>query len=83
MSMTVDLGALEPVLDELVANGRYGSRNEVLKTGVRLLQQQEAKLMALKAKVQLGLDDIAAGRVVDVDEAFDAVEQRLGLTADE
>ena len=33
MTMTVELGALEQVVDRLVRDGRYGSKSEVLRTG--------------------------------------------------
>ncbi|HET9639843.1 MAG TPA: hypothetical protein VFP12_11615 [Allosphingosinicella sp.] len=40
-------------------------------------REREAHLTALRAAVQRGLDDVAAGRVVDLDEAFDQVEAML------
>ena len=38
---------------------------------------REARLAALRAAIQLGIDDGNAGRVVDLDEAFDQVEAML------
>lgn len=37
----------------------------------------EARLAALRAAIQRGIDDGKAGRVVDLDEAFDQVEAML------
>ncbi|WAC60512.1 type II toxin-antitoxin system ParD family antitoxin [Brevundimonas sp. SL130] len=68
MTMTVELGALEQVVDNLVKQGRYGSKSEVLRTGVRLVQEHEARLAALLGKLQEGIDDADAGRVHTIDE---------------
>lgn len=76
MTMTVELGALEAVVERLVKEGRYGSKSEVLRTGVRLVEEREAKLAELKALLQVGLDDIAAGRVHDAEEVFREIEDR-------
>ena len=38
---------------------------------------REARLAALRAAIQRGIDDGGAGRVVDLDEAFDQVEAML------
>jgi predicted transcriptional regulator len=37
----------------------------------------EARLASLRAAIQRGIDDGEAGRVVDLDEAFDQVEAML------
>lgn len=76
MTMTVELGALEAVVERLVKEGRYGSKSEVLRTGVRMVEEREAKLAELKALLQVGLDDIAAGRVHDAEDVFREIEDR-------
>jgi antitoxin ParD1/3/4 len=42
-----------------------------LREGVRLVQEREARLRELKAKFQLGSDDVEAGRVKPIGEVFD------------
>ena len=43
MTMSVDLGErLEAFVNELVASGRYNSKCEVLREGLRLVQDREA-----------------------------------------
>lgn len=72
MPISADLGEnLEKVVNDLVENGRYNSKSEVLREGVRLVQEREARLRELHAKIQEGLDDIAAGRVKPAEEVFD------------
>lgn len=36
-------------VDEQVANGRYNSASDVVRAGLRLLEEQEAQLTALRA----------------------------------
>lgn len=64
--MTVTLSAKQQAfVDEQVASGRFPDVDAVLDEALRMLAQKEdeAKLAALKADIQVGLDDIAAGRV--------------------
>lgn len=68
MTMTVELGALEKVVTDLVRDGRYGSKSEVLRTGVRLVQEREAALAALLAKLDEGIAEADAGRFLSVEE---------------
>jgi antitoxin ParD1/3/4 len=64
MAISAELGeTLEKVVADLVENGRYNSKSEVLREGVRLVQEREARLRELDSKIQAGLDDIEAGRV--------------------
>ena len=56
MAVSADLGeTLESVMNELVASGRYHSKSEVLREGVRLVQEREARLAALPPSVDQGL----------------------------
>ena len=50
MAMSADLGkTLEKFVTELVATGRYHSKSEVLREGVRLIQERETRLAAPRA----------------------------------
>ena len=72
MAISAELGeTLEKVVADLVENGRYNSKSEVLREGVRLVQEREARFRELEAKLQVGMDDIEAGRVKPADEVFD------------
>jgi len=56
----------EKLIERLVKSGAYQNASEVLREGLRLLEQRrhedEAKLKALRASVQVGVDDIEARR---------------------
>jgi antitoxin ParD1/3/4 len=78
MAMSADLGeALEKFVTTLVATGRYRSKSEVLREGVRLIQEREARLTALDASIARGLADAEAGRVKTSAEGFDRLEPKL------
>ena len=69
----------EAFIDKQVASGRFNNASEVVRAALRLLEDEEAKLEELRALIAEGDADIAAGRVVEVDdiEAFtrDIVER--------
>jgi antitoxin ParD1/3/4 len=66
------------LIDRLVVEGVYQNASEVLRAGLTLLERDraafEAKLDALRAAIQLGIDDVEAGRVVTFESASDAIE---------
>lgn len=78
MASSVNLGEqLESFITDAVRNGRYGSRSEVLREGVRLVQEREAQWARFDAEIRKGLDDVEAGRTVPIDEAFDRILDRI------
>lgn len=75
--ISADLGEpLEEFVAKLVREGRYNSKSEVLREGVRLVQDREARLAAMDAAVAQGLADIEAGRVTPAGEVFDRLEAK-------
>lgn len=77
MASSVDLGIkLERYIASLVKSGRYNSKSEVLREGLRLVQEREARFAALDAAVARGLADAEAGRVKDADAVFDRLEAK-------
>ena len=80
MAISVDLGPqLEAAVTDLIENGRYGSKSEVLREGVRLVQEREAKLAAFHAAIDAGLADLEAGRTISMEDTFASVEAELDL----
>jgi antitoxin ParD1/3/4 len=78
MAMSADLGeALESFVTQLVASGRYRSKSEVLREGVRLIQERETRLAALDASIARGLADADAGRTKPSSDVFDRLEAKL------
>jgi antitoxin ParD1/3/4 len=77
MPDSVDLGAhLEEFVERLVKTGRYNSKSEVLREGVRLIQERDIRLAALDSAIARGQDDAKAGRIKPADEVFDRLEAK-------
>ncbi len=53
-------------VEALVSEGRYGSASEVIRTGLRLLEEREAKLELLRGAIREGLES-GPGTPFDVD----------------
>lgn len=77
MTMTVDLGAqLEAFVAEVIRSGRYQSKSEVLREGVRLVQERERRLALLEAEIAKGLHDVDAGRTHAVEDVMEEMRLR-------
>ncbi len=83
--ISADLGKqLEKFVASLVETGRYNSKSEVLREGVRLIHERETRLAALDASIARGLADAGSGRIEPVDAVFDRLEAKYrAMSADE
>jgi antitoxin ParD1/3/4 len=83
MPSSVALGKdLETTVKQLVESGRYNSRGDVLREGVRLVEEREKALAALDAALVRGLADADAGRVHEADGVFSELRARYaGMAA--
>ncbi|PZQ96208.1 MAG: type II toxin-antitoxin system ParD family antitoxin [Cereibacter sphaeroides] len=82
--ISADLGPqLESFVAKLVETGRYNSKSEVLREGIRLIQEREARLTVLDQALARGIADAEAGRVkplVNVVARLEAKYQGAGHT---
>ncbi|TWF54749.1 type II toxin-antitoxin system ParD family antitoxin [Neorhizobium alkalisoli] len=79
-----DLGQdLEDYVDELVKTGRYDSRDDVLREGVRLLEVREKRKAELDAALARGLADIEAGRGKPMEEVAARLKAKYAAMAKE
>lgn len=81
MATKLDLGAeFEAKVDALVAQGRFASREDVVREGLRLIEERDAETARqradLLAKIDAGLADADAGNLIDADEVFDRLKRR-------
>lgn len=82
--ISADLGqTLEKFVAGLVETGRYNSKSEVLREGVRLIQDRETRLAALDAAIALGLAEADAGLGSPAAEVLARLEARYRTTASE
>ena len=69
----------EELIDDLVESGRYATASEVMREGLRLVEEREerrkAKLEALRAEIQKGFDSGPAEEV-DLHEWIGNVKAR-------
>lgn len=84
--ISADLGPqLESFVAKLVETGRYNSKSEVLREGIRLIQEREARLSVLDLALARGLEDAEEGRVkpmADVVSRLEAKYQGMGRTTE-
>ena len=83
MAINADLGGrLEKFIADLVASGRYSSESEVLREGVELIQEREARLAVLDEAIMSGLASLDAGRGKPAAEVFDRLEAKYRAMAE-
>lgn len=81
--ISADLGQqLENFVASLVATGRYNSKSEVLREGVRLIQDRETRLAALDASIARGLAEADAGTVTPAEAVFDRLDAKYRALRD-
>lgn len=83
MAQSVELGNLEAVVKRLVESGRYNSKSEVLREGVRLVEEREKHLALLDAALARGMADVEAGRVQPAEDVFAELKKRYKRIAEE
>lgn len=85
MASSYTLGAhFESFVKELVRSGRYASASEVMREGLRLVEEREqlraAKLEALREEIRAGVDS-GPGKPLDMAEIKFAARDRRRRTA--
>jgi antitoxin ParD1/3/4 len=82
MASSVNLGdQLETFIRDAVKDGRYGSRSEVLREGVRLVQERERKLEALDAALIKSIAEAEAGLSEDAEIVFERLIKKYEARA--
>ena len=80
--ISADLGPeLERFVAKLVETGRYNSKSEVLREGIRLIQERETRLSVLDQALARGLADAEAGRVMPMSDVLARLETRYSGTS--
>ena len=76
----------EEVIDRLVKSGRYQNASEVMREGLRMIEQREereaAKLKALREAANVGFADLDEGRYLDFASVDELEDHLAGVTED-
>ena len=76
--MNVSIGKRwEEFVEGVVQDGRYGSASEVVREGLRLVEEREAKLAALRQTIEASIAEGGARSQDEVSAALSAKAQAL------
>ena len=67
-----------PVVQRLIAEGKFRNEEEVVAEGLRLIVLREE----LDADIQAGLDDLAAGNRVEASQVYAEARRRIKAVED-
>jgi antitoxin ParD1/3/4 len=72
---------LEAFVEERVASGRFATAGEVVREGLRLLeereQEREAVLSELRREIEIGVEEAKAGKLSDGKAFFEQLRQKI------
>ncbi len=71
---------LEAFVEQAVRSGRYASASEAVREGLRLLEEREAKFLALKRDIEIGLNS-GEGRTFTRQMLEDLIEEESSKRA--
>ncbi len=74
--MNVSVGERwEAFVEKIIREGRYGSASEVVREGLRLVEEREAKLKALREEINAAIEEGGDNSAEDIERMI------KGLTA--
>ena len=78
MNMNVHLtNELKTFVQERVDSGRFATASEVIRAGLRALEEDEKWRADVQQRIAAGVAQAKAGQLLDGDEAFDELMERI------
>jgi len=72
--MNVSIGERwEVFVEKILKEGRYSSASEVVREGLRLVEEREAKLKALRDEINAAIEEGGDNSAEDVDRMIDGL----------
>ena len=76
--MNVSIGdRWQEFVERIVRDGRYGSASEVVREGLRLVEERELKLNALRTLLDASIAEGGEATDADIDQALEAKAAQL------
>ena len=77
MPSSYALGAhFENLMDDLIRSGRYNSKSEILRDGLRVIEERESRLKAEMDSLREALKEGLEGLDLTADEVFEPLRQK-------
>ena len=70
---------IKEFVDSEIANGNFSDQEAVVEYALRLMQRDREEAVR---GIEAGLEDVAAGRVEPLEEAFDDLRNEFGIAKD-
>jgi len=75
--MNVSVGERwESFVEKIVKEGRYGSASEVVREGLRLVEEREARLKALRDEISAAIEEGGDNSAEDIERMIDGLAAR-------
>jgi len=83
MATSVYLGEhFETFAAQMVQSGRYNNTSELVREGLRIIEERERRLASLDATLERSRADAEAGRVKSAEDVFDRLEAKYTQMAE-
>ena len=78
--MSYSVGAyFESFIKEQIATGRFNNASEIIREGLRMVEEREQKVQALRLEIQEAVRDLDEGQFYTPQQVMENIEQQLNI----